>query len=363
MSRVSPFNDLHCRLGASMAEYTGWQLPSDYGDIPAESQALYKYCAAFDLSGFGKIVISGRDSRKLVEKLLASRTDNLQVGKWIWAIICNEDGLLVDIVRLGSIGQKFLILTSPTGRERIIKSARKCAADNGFGDVRISDQTEKTGMLGIYGPGSVEAIERIVPFDIASMEKNSITTISVFMMSITVIRGSWLGLDGVEILSGIPACKLAGRAVEKYHQREQIQPAGMDCLELALTEASLPLSIRPDSAGLSRLIDFEKDFLGRERLEKNTEAGPDRLLVGLRSEEQRKELPPELKIQRNGLEVGLAERMVWSGKFGKSIGFGMIDNGIYDSGGEVQLWADGFEMTAELVSLPFDKQIAAGIYD
>jgi len=369
MSRLSPFNDLHRRLGANLGDYNGWLLPTDYGDVQLESEALYQHSAAFDLSSFGKITIRGEDSRKVLDKLIAGQTDDLQDGKWVWTVICEQNGQLADIVRLGKIGRLFLILTSPAKRSHIMKLAQTCAAGSP-GNVKITDETEKTGMLGIYGPSSAEAIDHILPFDIASMEKNSITSISVFMISATVIRGSWLGLDGIEILTGTSACNLAAGAVEKYHKKEFIAPAGMDCLAVAIIEASLPSAVAggqrgenigPISLGLGNLIDFSKDFPGRQALEKMARAGPGRLLVGLRAEGKRK-THRNLAIQYDGLEIGWTNEIVWSERFGCCIGFGMIDNEIYDLAEEVQLAGDSLEIAAELVTLPFDKEIAAGFY-
>ena len=69
--------------------------------------------------------------------------------------------------------------------------------ETNFADVKIIDQTEKTGMLGIYGPNAVEAFDHIVPLGTEQMEPQSIKSLSLFMMSITMIRGGWLGVDGI----------------------------------------------------------------------------------------------------------------------------------------------------------------------
>ena len=39
MSIISPFNSLHTDLKANFADYCGWSLPSDYGDLNAECAA------------------------------------------------------------------------------------------------------------------------------------------------------------------------------------------------------------------------------------------------------------------------------------------------------------------------------------
>ena len=361
MSIISPFNGLHSDLKANFADYCGWSLPSDYGDSAAESLQLYEHSAAFDLSAFGRISLGGTDAPALLVALLASGKAQLDDGKWIWGIVCDSDGRLVDIVRVGQAGSAFLILTSPGARHHILAQAREIARQSSFADARINDQTEKTGMLGIYGPQAIAAFDHIVPLNAAQMEPQSVKMLSLFMMSITLIRGSWLGLDGIEIFGGATACKLAAGAIEKYHKREHITPAGMECLEIAATEASLPLVITgqklpqqlgPASYGLASWLDSAK-------CKSVKDSG--RVLVGIQSD-GKAHTHKDLKVQYDGLEIGWTDRIVWSQRFGKTVGLAMVDSEMCDLAEEVQIIGDGVEMGAEIVPLPFDKTIASGIY-
>jgi hypothetical protein len=47
---------------------------------------------------------------------------------------------------------------------------------------------------------------------------------------------------------------------------------------------------------------------------------------------------------------------------GKTIGLAMVDSEMGDLVEEVQITGDSIAMGAEIVPLPFDKEIAAGIY-
>jgi aminomethyltransferase len=361
MSIRSPFNGLHTDLKANFADYCGWSLPSDYGDSMAECRQLYEHSTAFDLSAFGRISIGGSDADSLVGKLLSSSTAGLDDSKWVWGVVCNNDGDLVDIVRIAQAGSAFLILTSPGARHHVAAQAREHARLNNLEDVKINDQTEKTGMLGIYGPKAIEAFDHIVPLNAAQMAPQSVKNLSLFMMSITLLRGSWLGIDGIEIFGGLTACKLAAGAIEKYHKREHITPAGMECLEIAATEASLPLIITgqelpqhlgPASYGLGRLLDAAKHKVADDG---------GRVLIGLQSD-GKAHTHKDLKIQYDGLEIGWTDRIVWSQRFGKTVGLAMVDAEMSDLTEEVQITGNSVAMGAEIVQLPFDKEIAAGIY-
>jgi aminomethyltransferase len=233
MSIISPFNGLHTDLKANFADYCGWSLPHDYGDSDVEYRQLYEHCAAFDLSAFGRISIGGPDAPALLDDLLTSGAENVSEGKWSWASICNGDGQDDSVLRVAQAGGAFLLLTYPGCRHHIVQQAKEISQKKNLADVKIGDQTEKTGMLGIYGPKAVEAFDHIVPLNAAQMEPQDIRNLSLFMMSITMLRGGWLDVDGIEIFGGATACKLAAGAIEKYHKREHITPAGMECLKIA----------------------------------------------------------------------------------------------------------------------------------
>jgi aminomethyltransferase len=360
LSIVSPFHGLHADLKANFADYCGWSLPSDYGDSAGECRQLYEHCAAFDLSAFGRISVSGEDAGKLLTELLANGAENLEDEQWIWAIACDDEARLIDIVRVAHAGSGFLILTSPGGRHHVITQANQIAQQRNLGHIKINDQTEKTGMLGIYGPNAIEAFDHISPLGASQMEPHSARHLSLFMMSITLIRGGWLGLDGIEIFGGATACKLAAGAIEKYHKREHITPAGMECLEIAATEASLPLIITGQK--LPQLLGpasygFELDYLKNK-----TGKGDGKLLMGVRSDGQA-HTHKDLKVQYDGMEIGWTDRIVWSQRFGKTVGLAMIDSEMCDLTEEVQVIGDSVEIGAEIVPLPFDKEIASGIYN
>lgn len=246
MPKASPFEAVHRVLGANFAEYDGWWLPSDYGDGPAEAEALAEGCAAFDLSSFGKITIKGAHSEALMDKLLAGGSEKCCEGKWIWAGLSNKSGEGGDMLRVGKIGKEYTLFTLPAQRETVLRLAGASADEAGLGDVKIADITEKKAMLGVYGPEAVRIADSILPFDIAGVGESGVEKIALFMISATIIRGSWFGADGVELLCPASVVQMAAGVVAKYHERANITPAGMDCLERAIAAGRVNYSTSPN---------------------------------------------------------------------------------------------------------------------
>ena len=241
MAKSSPLEGVHKALGANFAEYDGWWLPSDYGDGPAEAEALAEGCAAFDLSSFGKITIKGAGSEALMNKLLAGGSEKCCEGKWVWAGL-REGG---DMLRVARLGAGFTVFTLPAQAEIVLRLAQGSAEETNLGDVKIADITDKSAMLGVYGPQAARIADSILPFDIAGIDTGGIEKIMLFMITATIIRGSWTGADGIELLGPASVAKMAAGVVAKYRERANITPAGMDCLQRAIAAGRVNCSTGP----------------------------------------------------------------------------------------------------------------------
>ncbi len=231
MSLSSPFEAVHERMGANFAEYDGWRLPRDFGNPADERIALENGCAAFDLSSFGRIAVKGDGAEQAIGDVVGGQTPLPADGKWLWAAPNTIDKRL----RIGRVKGGYLVLTPPQQRQEVLAAVQKSANEKQLTGLSIADLTEKTAMLGIYGPGAAEAVNNILPFDISAIEPTTITIMSFFMISITIIRGAWTDDDGIELICPAAAAPLAAGAVAKYHTRENITPAGMDCLVDAMS--------------------------------------------------------------------------------------------------------------------------------
>lgn len=246
MYKSSPFEAVHRVLGANFAEYDGWLLPADYGDRSAEARALKEGCAVFDLSSFGKITIKGAHSEALMDKLLVGGTEKCCDGKWIWAAFGAEQADVGGMLRVGKLGEEYSLFILPGQRETVLTLAGASAEEAGLGDIKIADITEKKAMLGVYGPEAVRIADSILPFDVAGIGAGGVGKIALFMISATIIRGSWFGADGVELLCPVSVAALAAGVVAKYHERANITPAGMDCLEVAIAAGRVNYATSPN---------------------------------------------------------------------------------------------------------------------
>lgn len=228
-TKTSPFQSVHEKLGARFGPFHGWLLPEHYGDPETERRALSEGSAAFDLSSFGRLSLAGDpDGQSLADLVNGAALPD--VGRWASVTLDDPAGRALS-VRIARLPKALLILTRPTDRHAVHHLIAGRARHAGG---RLTDVTEKTGMLAVYGPRAYESVTTILPFDPGPIEPGAVLEISQMMISVTVLRGSWLDLDGIELICPAGLAPLAAGAIAKYHERQGIVPAGMHCLGQAM---------------------------------------------------------------------------------------------------------------------------------
>lgn len=235
MVKTSPFDAVHRQLDARFEDYAGWSLPADFGDIEAELRAIEEHCAVVDLCSFGRITVKGGAAKEVLNGIFAEKSGSFSADAWVWAKgVFDGAAVLCRVVRLNG---DYIVMTPPESREAV-KKGLEAAAD---GTVSVADMTEKTAMLGLYGPAAFESMRGVLPFDIDHLDAGDAGKFSFFMISFTLMRGSWLGADGLELICPAQAGPVAAGAVAKYRHKHNITPAGMECLLRAMAGAKLPL--------------------------------------------------------------------------------------------------------------------------
>ena len=232
----SPFEAVHRRLGARMAEFHGWLLPGDFGNPESERSALKSRCAVFDLSGFGRVSIKGPGAERLVASVLSRTSGALEKGRWIWGAM--EEG---QIVRAARLGDEFFVFSRPEAAGGVLSGLCSAAETLEFSGLSVTDLSSQTAVLGLYGPGSYESLGQLLPIEDVKIELGSISRFSVMVFSFVLLGGSWLGGDGLELLCPNNLAPLAAGAIAKYHNKHDITPAGMDCLFSELSDMPCPV--------------------------------------------------------------------------------------------------------------------------
>lgn len=234
MLKSSPFESVHRQLDARFGEYAGWSLPADFGDPTAEADAITSHCAVVDLCSFGRIIVKGTGAADVLDRVFSEKSGSYLDETWVWVKGDVSGEVICRVVRMNG---DLIVMTPPEKTENVYE-ALETASD---GAVSVTDMTEKTAMLGLYGPNSFDSMRGVLPFDIDHLDVGDVDKMSFFMISFTLIRGSWAGGDGLELICPVAAGPVAASAVSKYRHKHNLTPAGMDCLQAAMEAAQKPL--------------------------------------------------------------------------------------------------------------------------
>ena len=331
MANRTPLFDAHVKAGAKMVDFHGWDMPLNYGSQIEEHNAVRKDSGVFDVSHMTIVDVAGTEAKAFLRKMLANDVAKLSVpGKAQYSSMLNEKGGVIDdlIVYFFSDESYRLVVNSAT-RERDVAWIQEVASKF---DVTITEQTE-LGMVALQGPKAAEKL-RLVIGDEAFAEVDGMRPfMSAQVGDLFIATTGYTGEAGYEIV-------LPANAIEKLWDdllNVGVQPCGLGARDTLRLEAGMNLygqdmdeSITPLEANMGWSVAFEpedRDFIGREALEKQKAEGHDKL-VGL--------VMREKGVLRHGQKVVVdgGEGVITSGTFSPTLGFSIAMARVPNSVGE-----------------------------
>jgi aminomethyltransferase len=350
-----------------------------------EYNAIRNASALIDISPLYKYRLTGKDTTKLVNRVITRDINKVAVDQVIYCCWCDPEGKVIDdgtITRLGENEYRW------TAADPSLRWFRQ----NSLGlDVEIEDISEKVAALALQGPTSGKLLHAAASADIASLKYFRVTHGTIAGVQVDISRTGYTGDLGYEIW--VPwnnALKVFDELMSKGKAFD-IHPAGMVALDIARVEAGLILievdyisskralideqKYSPAEIGLGKLVDLKKEnFVGREALEREAKkGGPARQLVGLEINWSEVEalyeqigMAPQVPgtvsrvavpVYRGGRQVGKATSTTWSPTLKRMIALASVSKESATLGStlnmELTVEAARKSVSARIVPLPF----------
>jgi tRNA-modifying protein YgfZ len=121
-------------------------------------KALREHAAWIDLSGRGKIRVSGEDRVRFLHAMTTNHVEQLAPSQGQYAFFLNSQGRILADVYLFDLGESFLLDTEPETTDKIFRHLDKYIIAD---DVTLADETAEWSTLGIEGPDAAAAIEAL----------------------------------------------------------------------------------------------------------------------------------------------------------------------------------------------------------
>ncbi len=351
-----PLDDRHREQGASFAEFGGWLMPVSYAGTVAEHAATRNAVGLFDVSHLGKALVKGPGAAEFINSTLTNDLSRIQPGKAQYTLCCNESGGVIDDLIAYYVSSDEIFLVPNAANTAAVVAALKDAAPEG---VTVTDEHRSYAVLAVQGPRSSEVLAGLgLPTDMDYMGYADAVLDGV---PVRVCRSGYTGEHGYELLPPWDSAGVVFDALLAAVTRADGQLAGLGARDTLRTEMGYPLHGHELSADISPLqarcgwaIGWKKDaFFGRDALLAEKEAGPPRLLRGLRAV-GRGVLRPDLNVLNGDANVGITTSGTFSPTLKTGIALALIDvdAGIED-GQHVTVDVRGRGIECEVVKPPF----------
>jgi aminomethyltransferase len=351
-----PLEDRHRELGASFAEFGGWLMPVAYAGTVSEHNATRNAVGLFDVSHLGKALIKGPGAAQFVNAALTNDLGRVGPGKAQYTLCCEESGGVIDDLIAYYVGDEEIFLVPNAANTAAVVAALQAAAPD---DLTITDLHRSYAVLAVQGPRSSEVLSALgLPTD---MDYMGYADASFSGVPVRVCRTGYTGEQGYELLPPWDSAGVVFDALVGAVSDAGGQPAGLGARDTLRTEMGYPLhghelslDISPLQARCGWAIGWKKDaFFGRDALLAEKEAGPRRLLRGLRMV-GRGVLRPDLTVLNGDTPVGITTSGTFSPTLQVGIALALIDTdaGVED-GQRLTVDVRGRAVECEVVRPPF----------
>lgn len=363
--RRTPFYPAEVAAGAKVIEFAGWEMPVYFSGILEEYRAVRTSAGLFDIGHMGAIKISGPGALSLVQLATTNDASGLAVGQAQYSIIANEKGGVRDDVLVYRLPEYYLIINNAVNVEKILKHladlAASLAAAGGREPASVIDLKDRWTLLSLQGPKSELILESICDINLSALRYYHAEFGQVLGIPALISRTGYTGEDGFELFFD------RNRAAEIWERllAEGAKPCGLGARDILRQEAGMPLyghehteDSTPLEAGVGGTVKFDKgNFIGREALLKQKEAGLSRVLVGLATEE--KIIPRQgcrILNPAGGEPIGAVTSGTMSPALAKSIAMGYVNCDYRDPGRMVLIEVRGKSVPAKVTALPFYRR-------
>lgn len=368
--RRSPFHDFHTRHDGQMVDFAGWELPIRYTGIIEEHHQVRTSGGLFDVSHMGRLRISGRHARRLLERVCIRRISDMQEKQCRYTMICNERGGVKDDVIVSRFEEDdFLVVCNGANREKIVAHLQSVISDQNY-TVKLKDTTLETAMVAVQGPKVMDVISK-VSSEVPTLKRFRFTVKNIMIAKLIVSRTGYTGENGVEVI--VPA-KLAGTALKMLLKDSSdagqiVKPIGLGARDTLRMEAGMPLyghELSEDVSAIAANMPFAMNldkaddergepFIGMEALQKHAAEGVPRTLTGVKLEGKRS--------ARQGMPVRIGDDVVGevtsaciSPTLQGPIAIALVDTGRIEAGASVRVEAGADRyIEGAMTPLPFYK--------
>jgi aminomethyltransferase len=352
-------------MGGRMVDFGGWDMPVQYPAGTVEEHLRTRTQAGlFDVSHMGEINVRGADAIAFVNRVTSNDASKLIDGQAQYSVLTTPEGTVVDDLLVYRFAGDHLFLVVNAGTT--VKDWEWISSNKRDESVELTNVSADYCQLALQGPNALGILQQLTDLPLAEIKYYHFTEGSVDGVNAIVSRTGYTGEDGFEVYAAADKAEQIWKKIldaGNFDSAGGVLPCGLAARNTLRLEAGMALygheiddTTTLLEANLGWICKLNKgDFIGRERLVQQKEAGVERRLVGFEVTER--------GIARDGQDVvveGERAGKVTSGSpapfLKKNIGMAYLPTKFANAGQKIQIDVRGRLVGAEVVKTPFYKR-------
>lgn len=374
-------HESHVALGAKMEDYGAWLRPAYYPQsgetehaaLNREVLAVRERGGVLDYSPLGKILVSGPDAAKFLQRVYVNNVQNLKVGQCRYGLMLGEDGIVKDdgiLTRWSE--QSFVVGTTSGMADRIVDWLEEWLQCEWLDlDVTVESVSTQWATMMVAGPKSRELLTRLgsdIDLSSAALPHMWAREGSLAGVPVRIARVSFTGELGFEISVPWSHGRALWENLVSMGKESGMIPFGLESLLLMRVEKGF-LHVGSDTDGLTLPQDVgfgpaiekkKEDFIGRRSTMTPDALRVDRRqLVGLEPVDGRTFLPLGAHIVGMDFKAppvrsqGWVTSSVQSPTLGRPFAMALVERGLERMGQQVQVYDGGKLIVARITRNAF----------
>ena len=363
--KQTPLNRVHRELGGKMVDFGGWDMPVQYpaGTIE-EHLRTRNHSGLFDVSHMGEIDVKGSDAIAFVNRITSNDVTKLIDGQAQYSALTTPDGTVIDDLLVYRFAADHLFLVVNAGTTE--KDWEWIRSHHAGESVELKNVSNEYCQIALQGTEALSILQQLTDVPLNDIKYYHFTTGTVDGVESIISRTGYTGEDGFEVYAAAEKGEqLWNKMLEvgKVGTETGVLPCGLAARNTLRLEAGMSLygheideTTTLLEANLGWICKLDKgEFIGREKLAQQKEAGLKRRLVGFEITER--------GIARDDQEVVIGDQRVGKVTSGspapylkKNIGFAYVPAEFAAVGGEIKIDVRGRLVGAQIVKTPFYKR-------